>query len=98
NSSIELSDQTVLDKEYVIRNIDDCIANSGHGLISDFRNLWPYSLSNKEYGYAKNNRLEWIGENGDNVETVFAWKYSTLLWKGFSNKINLYFGIKGQDQ
>ena len=98
NSSIELSDQTVLDKEYVIRNIDDCIANSGHGLISDFRNLWPYSLSNKEYGYAKNNQLEWIGENGDNVETVFAWKYSTLLWKGFSNKINLYFGIKGQDQ
>ena len=87
-----------MDKEYVIRNIDDCIANSGHGLISDFRNLWPYSLSNKEYGYAKNNRLEWIGENGDNVETVFAWKYSTLLWKGFSNKINLYFGIKGQDQ
>lgn len=96
--SIRLSDQTVLDKDYVIKNIDDCIANSGHGLISDFRNLWPYSLSNKEYGYAKNNQLEWVGEKGDNVETVFAWKYSTLLWKGFSNKINLYFGIKGQDQ
>ena len=97
-ASIQLPDQTVLDKEYVIDNVDDCIANSGHGLISDFRSLWPYSLSNKEYGYAKNNQLEWIGENGDNVETVFAWKYSTLMWKGFSNKINLYFGIKGQDQ
>lgn len=94
--SIRLSDQTVLDKEYVIKNVDDCIANSGHRLIPDFRNLWPYSLSNKEYGYAKENQLEWVGDN--NEETVFAWKYSTLLWKGFSNKINLYFGIKGQDQ
>ncbi|WP_293672101.1 RagB/SusD family nutrient uptake outer membrane protein [uncultured Parabacteroides sp.] len=95
--SIRLSDQTVLNKEYVVSNIDDCIANSGHGLISDYRNLWPYSISNKEYGYARDNQLEWIGENGDNIETVFAWKYSPL-GNGFSNKTNLYFGIKGQDQ
>lgn len=95
--SITLDDQFVLDKEYVIKNIDDCIANSGHGLISDFRSLWPYSLSNEEYGYARENQLEWIGEDGDNVETVFAWKYSPLA-NGFSNKMCLYFGIKGQDQ
>ena len=95
--TITLDDQSVLDKEYVIKNIDDCIANSGHGLISDFRSLWPYSLSNEEYGYARDNQLEWIGEDGDNIETVFAWKYSPLA-NGFSNKMCLYFGIKGQDQ
>lgn len=95
--SIELEDKTIIDKNFVIKNIDDCIANSGHSLVKDFRSLWPYSYSNKEYGYARDNNLVWIGEDGDNLETVFAWKYSPLA-NGFSNKINLYFGIKGQDQ
>ena len=95
--SIQLNDGSSLTKQDVIKYVDDCIANSGHGLISDFRNLWPYSYSNKEYGYAKNNELSWIGENGDNIETVFAWKYSPL-GGNFVNKVNLYFGIKGQDQ
>ncbi|MDR2809728.1 MAG: RagB/SusD family nutrient uptake outer membrane protein [Tannerellaceae bacterium] len=95
--SITLADGNVLTKQDVIHYIDDCIANSGHGLISDFRNLWPYALSNQEYGYAKNNHLDWIGEDGDNIETVFAWKFSPL-GGNFTNRVNLYFGIKGQDQ
>lgn len=95
--SIQLLDGSSLTKQDVIKYVDDCIANSGHGLIPDFRNLWPYAYSNKEYGYAKNNKLNWIGENGDNIETVFAWKYSPL-GGNFVNKVNLYFGIKGQDQ
>lgn len=95
--SIELDDGTIIDKNFVIKNVDDCIANSGHSLVKDFRSLWPYSYSNKEYGYARDNNLVWIGEDGDNLETVFSWKYSPLA-NGFSNKVNLYFGIKGQDQ
>jgi hypothetical protein len=95
--SLQLTDGSSLTKQDVINYLEDCIANSGHGLISDFRNLWPYSHSNKEYGYAKDNNLEWIGEDGANTETVFAWKYSPKAGT-FANRVNLYFGIKGQDQ
>lgn len=95
--SISLDDGTSLNKQEVINYLENCIASSGHNLISDFRNLWPYSYSNKEYGYAKDNNLEWIGEDGANVETVFAWKYSPKAGN-FANRVNLYFGIKGQDQ
>lgn len=95
--SIQLTDGSTLGKQDVISYLDDCITNSGHDLIPDFRNLWPYAYSNKEYGYAKDNGLEWIGENGANVETVFAWKYSPLAGN-FANRMNLYFGIKGQTQ
>lgn len=94
---IQLRDGSTLTKGDVLSNIQDCIANSGHGLIKDFRNLWPYAISNKEYGYAKNNHLEWIGEEGANVETVFAWKYSPS-GGNFVNRVTLHFGLKGQDQ
>lgn len=77
-TDVTLEDGTALTKQEVIKYVDDCIANSGHGLISDFRNLWPYAYSNKDYGYAKENGLSWIGETGDNIETMFAYKYSTL--------------------
>lgn len=95
--TIQLRDGGSLTKEDVIREIDDCIANSGHGLIDDFRNLWPYAISNQEYEYAKNNGLEWIGEDGKNIETVFAWKHSTS-GGNFENRVTLHFGLKGQDQ
>ncbi len=95
--TIQLRDGGSLTKEDVIREIDDCIANSGHGLIDDFRNLWPYAISNQEYGYAKNNSLEWIGEEGKNIETVFAWKHSAS-GGNFENRVTLHFGLKGQDQ
>lgn len=95
--TVQFTDGSALNKQQVVAYIDDCISNSGHSLISDFRNLWPYAYSNKEYGYAKDNKLDWIGEDGANTETVFAWKYSPL-GGDFTNRVNLYFGIKGQDQ
>lgn len=98
--NIELQDGTTLNKEVVIQYVDDCIANSGHQLISDFRNLWPYSYSNKEYIYAKNNGLSWIGETGDNLETVFAYKYSIYSNNNntsYGNGVNLYMGVRGQE-
>lgn len=98
--NIELQDGTILGKEQVANYIDDCIKNSGHQLISDFRNLWPYAYSNKEYTYSRDNELNWIGESGNNAETLFAYKYSTL---GSSNNpsygsgICLYYGVRGQE-
>lgn len=76
--SMPLPDNSTLSRTDVITYLDDCINNSGHDLIGDFRNLWPYSnvYTKKDYKYAQDNDLHWIGEDGANVETVFAIRYS----------------------
>lgn len=90
-------------KDQVITWVDDCIANSGHDLLPDFRNLWPYSIvmpskTTSDYKYAATNGLKWIGENGDNYETIFAIKCSTSA-QGNNydrrNTVNLHFGFRG---
>lgn len=100
SESLTLSDGTIITKNEAVANLEDCIANSGHALIPDFRNIWPYTYSNQDYGYAKNNGLNWIGETGNNTESVFAIKYSALgsASTSLSNQVNLFFGIRGQDQ
>jgi hypothetical protein len=88
-------------KTQVISWLEDCISNSGHGLISDFRNLWPYGneFTNSDYKYAKDNNLLWAGDG--NKETVFAIKFSIKgAWGnensiGQSNQLALHFGLRG---
>lgn len=84
-----------LSKTEVIGYLEDCIANSGHDLLPDFRNLWPYSnqYTKKNYKYAQDNNLEWAGEDGANVETVFAIRYSSkATWDNpwYNNEVCLY--------
>lgn len=98
--NIKLSDGSELNKQNVIDFIDDCIANSGHDLINDFRNLWPYSYSNKDYKYAKENNLQWVGEEGKNNEAVYIYKFSTMgsaNTLSYCNNIDLYYGLRGQE-
>jgi starch-binding outer membrane protein, SusD/RagB family len=110
-STLPLTDGSTIAKSDVIGWIDECAntALSGHGLISDFRNLWPYAYVNKnytysdgspQYAYAYNNDLSWIGEEGANVETVFAIKFSNLAsWSTsiyYSNQFDLYCGFRNQ--
>lgn len=84
----------------VIEWIDDCVDNSGHDLISDQRNLWPYTNSASEdntvglrYNYVINNSLDWDGLNS--IETLFANKHKlrgnswTYTW--FSNTVSQFF-------
>jgi hypothetical protein len=102
--SLPLAGGNPVSKTEIVAWIDDCVANSGHDLIPDFRNLWPYALASSVYQYAADNHLEWIGEEGDNVETVFAMKHSALgnwdNWEnggGYTNTLNCYFGLRVQD-
>jgi hypothetical protein len=93
----------VITKAQVIEKLDDCIKNSGHNLIADFRNLWPYSneYTKKDgYKYAVDNDLEWIGETGANIETVFALQCRANVTWGYEggNRINLYFSPREQDE
>ncbi|WP_281637249.1 RagB/SusD family nutrient uptake outer membrane protein [Flavobacterium marginilacus] len=76
--------------------LDDCIANSGYKLASDFRNLWPYSYVNKSAGtnvlpWAATNNLAWVGQDGSaptfgtgNYETMFVQRFSFGDW-GWTN-------------
>ncbi len=80
--------------------LDDCIANSGHQLVPDFRNLWPYSYVNKASGknvlpWATTENLSWVGQDGisptfgtGNFETMFVQRFSFGDW-GWSNG-NIY--------
>jgi hypothetical protein len=88
-------------KAEVIAWLEECINNSGYGLMPEFRNLWPYSIANATYSdtpykYAVDNGLDWYQEHGDNYETMFALKYSTFASWGtsiyYSNQMNLFFG------
>jgi len=92
-----------ISKSQVIAWIDDCVNNSGHGLVSDFRNLWPYSneITKEDYPYAQTNNLKW--EEDGNRETVFAVKFGTSVdWNtnfqlGYSNQYVLHFGLRSNN-
>lgn len=63
-------------KSEVVSWLEDCIAHSGHRLVGDQRNLWPYTnpYTAKDYPYARNNGLAW--ETDENPESMFAVKMS----------------------
>ena len=90
-------------KEQVIQWLEDCIDDSGHGLVEDFRNLWPYSneFTKVDYSYAQENNLKYAGDG--NKETVFAIKFGTLAdWGdtyklGYTNQMNLHSGLRSNN-
>jgi hypothetical protein len=53
----------VVTKADALAAVEDCIANSGHALVGDFYKLWPAA-----------SLTDYAGE--DNIETVFAIKYT----------------------
>lgn len=99
--ALPLPDGSSVMKEEVINWLDDCIRNSGHGLVSNFGNLWPYanSATAPDYKFATDNNLSWVGDDQNN-ETIFSIKYSamgnhsTSIYYG--NQPVLYFSIREQ--
>lgn len=91
-------------KTEVINWLNDCIENSGHGLIIDntnpgngFYNLWPYSneYTAIDYQWAKDKKVKWVGDG--NEETVFAIKFNNFgSWDqtGYTNMHATHFGIR----
>ncbi len=75
-SELPLTEGGSVTKAEVVTWLEDCIANSGHGLVSDQRNLWPYTnpFTAKDYSYASTNNLVW--ETDENKESMFAVKMS----------------------
>ncbi|HEY9543984.1 RagB/SusD family nutrient uptake outer membrane protein [Prevotella sp.] len=96
-SAIKLpGDGGELTKDKVIGYIDDCVAQSGHSLLPEFRNLWPYSAV-PDYTYNVSNHLSWIGEDGNNPEAVMVIKHSGAEWEARNNEA-LFFSLRYQDE
>lgn len=99
-SELPLVDGGTLNATQVTAFLDDCIANSGHKLVDDFRNLWPYSYVNQSAGttvlpWADTEGLSWVGQDGlaptfgsGNSETMFVQRFSFGDW-GWTNG-NIY--------
>lgn len=52
----------VVSKDYVIKAVNDCISNSGHALLDDFRQLWQYSNEEtaKDYPFMADCAGYWV--------------------------------------
>lgn len=101
DATVDLTDGTVLTKAMVLGYLNDCINNSGFSLVSDFRNLWPYTnrLTVEDYNYTKGQNLAWVENDGAvNPEVLFKIKYNTnasgSTTMGYSNLPALYFGVR----
>jgi len=83
-------------KSEVATWIDDCVENSGHDLVPDFRSLWPYTNKASKKDYVTD-APDWVMD-GDNAEQVFVIKCSHMAsWSttiGYSNQYMLHFAIR----
>ncbi len=80
-SELPLAEGGSISKAQVVSWLEDCIQNSGYGLVDDQRNLWPYTnpfTCDSELGeghfykYSVENSLSWATD--ENKENMFAVK------------------------
>jgi starch-binding outer membrane protein, SusD/RagB family len=98
-NEIPLPEGGSITKANVIAWVDDCVTNSGHNLVADYRNLWPYAVV-PDYKYTKDNNLKWVGDGLGNIEAVFSIKFSKYGdWGGqkpLANQLMISCGLRGQ--
>ena len=91
----EIINQTI-GKEEVVRALEDCINNSGHSLVADFRLMWPYtnSATKKDYPYANAIAGTWITDD-KNPEEMFSICVTNLSSSSrYGNKFDQYLGVR----
>ena len=98
-SELPLAEGGSVSKSQVVAWLEDCIQNSGFGLVSDQRNLWPYTnpYTAKDYLYDQENNLNW--ETDENKESMFAVKMSNKAgWSADDhlrhNRIVEFYGLR----
>ena len=91
----ELTAETV-GKDYVVSKLEDCIANSGHSLVPDFRLQWPYTnkATKADYVYVKDLDGVWYTDD-KNPEEMFSICYSNVAESSRNrNKFDQYLGVR----
>ena len=92
-------------KSMVVQALEDCIENSGHDLLADYRSLWPYANNYSKYNTvtAANDLVCATGcptnWNDNNVENVMAIAFTYLsAWSStqlhLTNQYALFCGIR----
>ena len=83
---------TTVTKADVIKHLEDCINNSGFALLSDQRNIWPYTneYSKWHYKYSIDNDLNWEG-NGCK-ESIWHVRFNLL--SGHRNTLPDFFALR----
>lgn len=107
-SAITLPDGGTVTKQDVIAWLEDCYANSGHKLVDDFHELWPYTnrLTIGSYQYIQDymtetgKSLTYASDDGArNPESVFVLQFSNFAnWdirRGYSNTYQLFYALRG---
>ena len=88
-----------IDKAYVSEKLKDCIDNSGHDLLSDYRSLWAYSnkYTAKDYDYVKDMAdADYYTEGNKEVLLAINFQYQSA-WSSqlhLTNQYGLFFGIR----
>ncbi|MRT91621.1 RagB/SusD family nutrient uptake outer membrane protein [Ancylomarina sp. 16SWW S1-10-2] len=108
NTDLPLVEGGSVSKQNVIDYLTDCVGHSGHKLVGDFHELWPYtnSLTIGDYDYIQDymadtgKKLVYASDNGArNPETMFALQFNNFAnWdirRGYSNTYQLYFALRG---
>lgn len=89
-------------KDQVIAWLEDCINNSGHKLLDDYRALWSYSNQWTATDYPFVESVQWAGDGHANTEKMFSIKYSTMAqWENtqyaYSNGFALHFSLRASN-
>lgn len=89
-------------KDQVIGWLEDCINNSGHKLVDDYRSLWPYSNEWTANDYPFVESARWAGDGHSNPEKMFSIKYSAMAqWvntqHAYSNGYALHFSLRANN-
>ena len=88
-----------IDKAYVVGKLKDCIDNSGHDLLPDYRSLWSYSnkWTAKDYTYVQDmTEADYYQEGNKEVLLAINFNYQSA-WSSqlhLTNQYGLFFGIR----
>jgi hypothetical protein len=94
------TDGSAIDKSYVSAALKDCIDNSGHDLLSDYRSLWAYSnpWTAKDYDYVSDMIDAGTCYQEGNKEVLLAINFQyQSAWSSqlhLTNQYGLFFGIR----
>lgn len=90
-------------KDYVVKALEDCIYNSGHSLLPDYRSLWAYSneYTAKDYQYVNDMLKDGTCYQEGNAEVLLAINFQyQAAWSSnlhLTNQYGLFFGIRADN-
>ena len=97
NETEEFPGMTEITKDYVVSCLNDVITNSGHGLLADYRSLWPYAnqWTKADYDYVSDLGEAWSEGNQEAIFSVnYAFRGGWDSQLHMTNQFALFFGVR----